>query len=432
MNISVFGLGYVGTVTAGCFAELRHRVVGVDVAEDKVELLNSGRSPVIEDRIEDIIRDAVAQGNLRATGDIRQAVASSDLCLVCVGTPSLPNGSLDQTHVCRVMEQIGACIPGREEPLLVVIRSTVLPGTVRDVLIPILQQACGRPVGNGYDVVFHPEFLREGSSVADFYDPPKIVVGERVPGAAEQLLAIYRDRIQAPTIVCSIEEAEMVKYCDNAFHALKATFANEISQLCRALQIDAARVMEIFCQDRKLNISDKYLRPGFAFGGSCLPKDLRALLAAAKRLDLELPVLESILPSNTKLVERMLRFILQTGAATIGLYGLAFKPGTDDLRESPYVELAERLLGKGKRIVCFDERVCVARLVGRNKSYVEQKLPHLSELLADTIAPLATCDVVLACHPANPSLVSEWTRAGVNVLHLSEEVMRPEAGSEDR
>jgi len=419
MNISVFGLGYVGVVTAACFAREGHKVTGVDVQQVKVDMINAGQAPIIEEQIGELVVAAVRNNSLRATTDTVAAIRDTDLAIVCVGTPSRSNGSLDNRYIAQVMQEIGEALRDRATPFHVVVRSTMVPGSMQDLVIPILERASGRSAGQGYEVVFHPEFLREGSSVFDFYHPPKIVVGEHRPGAAQAIMALYPEKIEAPRITCRMDVAEMVKYCDNLFHAVKVTFANEVGQFCHAHGINSIEVMEIFCQDKKLNISHRYLRPGFAFGGSCLPKDLRAFLAVAGTRDLKLPMLESVLPSNRSQIERVLAMILSTGARYIGFHGIAFKPGTDDLRESPHVELAERLIGKGRNLVVFDEKVQFARLLGGNKSFVEEKFPHLAGLLTDRVEALAECDAILLAHPASAESIVAWKAAGRLVVDLT-------------
>jgi GDP-mannose 6-dehydrogenase len=419
MKISVFGLGYVGAVTAACLAKEGHTVVGVDVAAGKVDLINAGQSPLLEEGISELIADEVKAGRLSAATDIEKAVHGSDIALVCVGTPSQANGSLDDRYIRQVIGEIGELIAKRDSPFLIVVRSTVTPGTMTDLVIPLLESTTGRPAGDGYDVAFHPEFLREGSSIADFYAPPKIVVGERVPGSGDAVLELYGEHIVAPRIVCELPVAETVKYCDNLFHALKITFANEIGLMCKSLGIDGVSAMEIFCQDKKLNISNKYLMPGFAFGGSCLPKDLRAFTALAQSQDIKLPMLESLLPSNVLQIEYAINEILETGAKKVGFHGLAFKKGTDDLRESPYVELAERLLGKGKDLVFYDELLHDSQLIGGNKAYVQQKLPHLADLLTNDPEDLIESELILICHQPSEELVSEWRQKEIGVIDLT-------------
>ncbi len=419
MNIAVFGLGYVGVVTSACFARQGHRVFGVDVSEEKVRQVREGRAPIVEDKIGDLVREEVESGRLRATTDAGEGLADADLAIICVGTPSRPNGSLNQAYIEAVTREIGALLRNRAKPLALVYRSTMVPGTMRGRVLPLLKKESGRPAGDGYDVVFHPEFLREGTSVDDFYGPPKIVVGERAPGSGDTLLSLYDEGFACPRIRCSIETAETVKYCDNLFHALKITFANEIGQFCHAAGIDAAEAMEIFCQDTKLNISPKYLRPGFAFGGSCLPKDLRAFLAAARERDVATPMLEHVLPSNVGQIDRAFRMLLQCPGKRIGFVGLSFKEGTDDLRESPYVELAERLIGKGRSVACYDPNVKMARLVGGNRSYVEQVFPHLAETLVDGPEDLDDRDVYVLAHGIAKEKVLAWLDAGATVLDLT-------------
>ncbi|MGA9768330.1 MAG: nucleotide sugar dehydrogenase [Blastocatellia bacterium] len=419
MRISVFGLGYVGTVTAACLAVGGHGVIGVDIASDKVESINSGRSPIVERGIDLIIAQTVESGHLRATHETEDAIAESDLAIVCVGTPSAENGSLNTEYVERVTAQIGlALCRDRKKDFLFVLRSTVLPGTTRKIVLPVLEQTTGRAAGEGYDVVFHPEFLREGSSVEDFHHPPKIVIGERSAGTSQPLQQLY-ECFQAPRFVMGLEVAEMIKYADNSFHAVKIAFANEIGRFCRSHDIDGREVMEVFCADRQLNISPAYLRPGFAFGGSCLPKDVQALLYQARHSDINLPMLEGVMPSNNEQVERVFRRIESCRPSEIGFVGLAFKPGTDDLRESPLVTLAERLLGRGHKLSICDADVQAARLVGGNLTYVEQRLPHLSGLLVLSLDDLSRCDVIVMGHPLKEeSLLDRWLEEGKKVLDL--------------
>lgn len=417
MNISVFGLGYVGVVTAGCLAKEGHRVFGVDVSPQKVEQINAGQSPIIEDQIDELIRNARKADLLSATSDAAAAIRQSDIAVVCVGTPSASNGSLSTKYVETVIAQIGSLISNRKNRLLVVVRSTLLPGAMRSLILPLLEKASGGVAGDKFEVAFHPEFLREGTSVKDFYNPPKIVVGERVPGAADPLMDLYRN-IAAPVFRVSYEAAEMVKYCDNIFHAVKITFANEIGQFCQAHGVDSREVMQIFCSDTKLNLSPRYLRPGFAFGGSCLPKDLRAFLYAARAHDVETPMLAGVLPSNKGQIERVAHAILQTGIRKVGFCGLAFKPGTDDLRESPLVALAEILTGKGIELRIHDAFVHVTRLVGGNKAYVEQTLPHLARLLVESPDGLDVCELILIGHSVPAEQINAWLARGRAVVDL--------------
>lgn len=380
MKISVFGLGYVGTVSAGCLAKDGHEVIGVDPVRTKVDLINAGHSPIIEEDIGEILAAAAKDGRLRATDDVREAVLKSEVSFVCVGTPSQTNGNLDLRYIRRVCEEIGHALRTKEGRHVIVIRSTVLPGTMRDIVIPVLEEASGMKAGIGFGVCHNPEFLREGTAVKDFDGPPQTVIGELDKESGDVLAALYK-RIPAPLVRTDLETAEMVKYINNCWHALKIGFANEIGNLSKAFGVDAHVVMKIFCQDTKLNISPAYLMPGFAFGGSCLPKDLRALTYKAKTRDLDLPILTSILPSNSMQVERGLQMIMEKGHKRIGVLGFSFKAGTDDLRESPVIEVIERLLGKGHDLRIYDRNVNLASLVGANRDYILNRIPHISRLM---------------------------------------------------
>ena len=384
MKISVLGLGYVGAVSAGCLARDGHEVIGVDPERVKVDLINSGRSPIIEKDIGGIIAEQSAAGRLSASTDLESAVRHTDLALVCVGTPSLPNGGLDLRYVRRVCEQIGKVLATHPGAPVIVMRSTMLPGTMRDVVIPILERSSGKKAGEEFGLCINPEFLREGTAVHDYYHPPKTVIGE-VNRASGDLLASVYAKTPGPMIRTDVDTAEMVKYADNCWHGLKVGFANEIGALCKAIGVDAHRVMEIFCKDQKLNLSPYYLKPGFAFGGSCLPKDLRALLYKAKTLDVTLPILASVLPSNELQIARGVQAVIDKGNRKIGILGISFKAGTDDLRESPMVELTERLIGKGYDIKVYDRNVSLACLHGANREYILNKIPHLSRLMVPTI-----------------------------------------------
>jgi GDP-mannose 6-dehydrogenase len=384
MKICVLGLGYVGAVSAGCLAKEGHEVIGVDPERTKVDLINAGRSPIIEKDLGEIIAEQVAAGRLRATTALEDAVRSTDLVFVCVGTPSQPNGGIDLKYVRRVCEQIGRAIANHPGAPVVVMRSTMLPGTMREVVIPILEKASGKKAGEEFGLCINPEFLRESTAVHDYAHPPKTVIGE-VNRASGDLLASLYAKTPGPMIRTDIETAEMVKYADNAWHAVKVGFANEVGSLCKALGVDAHRVMEIFCQDLKLNLSPYYLKPGFAFGGSCLPKDLRALLYKAKTLDVTLPILASVLPSNQLQVERGIQAVVEKGNRKVGILGFSFKAGTDDLRESPIVELAERLIGKGYDLRFYDRNVSLACLHGANRDYILNRIPHISRLMVPTM-----------------------------------------------
>jgi GDP-mannose 6-dehydrogenase len=384
MRISIFGLGYVGAVSAGCLAKDGHEVIGVDPSSAKVDLINSGSTPIIENDIGEIIAAAVKGGRLRATASVDEAVQGTEMSLICVGTPSQLNGSLDLRYIRRVCEEIGAAIRKKNDFHVVVARSTMLPGSMRSVVIPTLEEFSGKKAGQGFGVCINPEFLREGTAVYDFYNPPKTVIGEIDTRSGDLLSSIYKD-LKAPLIRTSIETAEMVKYTDNVWHALKVGFANEIGNVCKALSIDGHKVMEIFCQDTKLNLSPYYMKPGFAFGGSCLPKDVRALTYKAKSLDVDVPILNAILPSNDRQVERGLRMIMDKGNKKVGILGFSFKAGTDDLRESPVVEVIERLLGKGYDLRLYDRNVKLASLVGANRDYILNRIPHISRLMVERV-----------------------------------------------
>ena len=419
MKISVFGLGYVGVITAACLADEGYEVIGVDINKSKVDLINTGETPIYEDKISDIIKKNVKSGKFRAILNAEEAIKVTDIGIICVGTPSLNNGLLDDRYLKNVIKQIGESIKPKNDKITIVLRSTVIPGTVKKMVIPNLEKYSGKKLGEGFEFLYYPEFMREGSAVYDYYHPPKIVIGELNNGASEVLLNIYDEKYNAPRIICDPTIAEMVKYCDNIFHALKITFANEIGHFCKSLDIDSHEVMDIFCQDKKLNISTKYLRPGFAFGGSCLPKDLRAILAVSKENHLELPMIQSILSSNTSQIENALKMILNTNANSFGFYGIAFKKGTDDLRESPYVEIAERLIGKGKKVQFYDEMVQISKLTGKNKSYIESKFPHLSEMLISSLDDLLTNDLILICHKPENELLDKFINTGKKLFDIT-------------
>ena len=380
MKISIFGLGYVGTVSAGCLARDGHDVIGVDPVRTKVELINAGQSPIIEADIAEIIAAAVKSGRLRATDDQDEAIRQTDLSFVCVGTPSQPNGNLDLTFIRRVCELIGKALRNKSARHTVVNRSTILPGTMHGIVIPTLEEYSGKKAGEGFGVCHNPEFLREGSAVKDFNFPPKTVIGEFDAASGDLLASLYA-KLDPPLIRTDLQTSEMVKYVDNSWHALKIGFANEIGNLCKSLSVDAHEVMNIFCQDKKLNISPAYLSPGFAFGGSCLPKDLRALAYKAKMHDLELPILNGILPSNELQIAKGVRLITEKGHKRIGILGFSFKAGTDDLRESPMIEVIERLIGRGYDLRIFDKNVNLASLVGANRDYILNHIPHISRLM---------------------------------------------------
>ncbi|MEM7502615.1 MAG: nucleotide sugar dehydrogenase [Pseudomonadota bacterium] len=419
MRISIFGLGYVGAVSAGCLARDGHEVVGVDPNATKVELINGGNSPIVEQDIGEIIQDAVSSGALRATTDAGDAVSATNVSLVCVGTPSNENGSLDLRYVESVCGEIGQAIAAKSDRHVIVMRSTMLPGTMRELVIPTLEKHSGKTAGQDFSVCNNPEFLREGTAVYDYYNPPKTVIGELQPGDGDEIADIYSD-LDAPLIRTDVNTAEMVKYVDNVWHAVKVGFANEIGSICRELSLDGQAVMDIFCQDEKLNISSYYLRPGFAFGGSCLPKDLRALNYKANRLDVDVPILRSVLPSNQLQVERGIRLVQEQGSKKVGFLGFSFKAGTDDLRESPLIQMIEYLIGKGYELSIYDKNVNVSRLVGANRDYILNHIPHIANIMVDSVEEVlnSTDTVVIGNGSAEFSDVVSRARADQCVIDL--------------
>ena len=418
-TISVFGLGYVGCVLAACLAERGHNVIGVDVNTMKVETLNRGESPLIEPGLGELIDKNVSAGRLKAIQDPEWAVLNSDLTFICVGTPSNANGSLNTDYVTRVCEDIGSGLAKKNTFHIVVVRSTLLPGTTEEMLQPILENCSGKTTGIDFGLGYNPEFLREGTSIKDFFDPPYTVIGADDEKVLEAVKQVY-SMLDAPLIDVPIKVAEMVKYVNNAFHALKVTFANEIGSICKQQNIDSHQVMEIFCMDRKLNLSPYYLKPGFAFGGSCLPKDLRALLYHSRKLDMHLPVLEGILPSNDLQIAHAYQLIRQTGCKKIGVLGLSFKEGTDDLRESPIVELIEHLVGKGYQVKVYDKNVSLSKLHGANRAYIEHEIPHISQLMTESIEDVIEhSDVVVVGNKTEEySKISEKLREDQKVIDL--------------
>lgn len=395
MNIAVFGLGYVGCVSTACFARDGHHVIGVDVNLEKVESIREGKSPIIEPRLGDLIQQGVDAGRIEATDEASHAINHADVAMICVGTPSQPNGSLDLTYVERVCQDIGQSLANKSSYIVVVVRSTMLPGNAQDRLIPILESTSGKQAGEDFGFCVNPEFLREGSAIADFDHPPYTVIGQIDDRSGGPVAQIYSN-IDAPLHRVPLGVAEMVKYASNAFHALKVVFANEIGNVCDAYGMDSHQVMNIFVQDTRLNVSPYYLKPGFAFGGSCLGKDLRALLYAARQGDVRLPVLESVLPSNQLQIQKVLNLLTRSNKRRVGLVGLSFKPNTDDLRESPAVELAERLIGKGFELSIYDREVSLSRLHGSNRAYIDRVIPHIGSLLLSSLEEtVGTAEVVV-------------------------------------
>ena len=409
MKVAVFGLGYVGSVSAASFAADGHDVVGVDVNPDKVAAVNSGRSPIVEPGLDALLESGVKSGRLRATTSTADAIAETDLSLICVGTPSRKNGSLDLKYLIRVCEQIGDALKEKETYHVVVVRSTVLPGTTHGHVIPTLEAHSGKKYGEGFGVAVNPEFLREGTALKDFHQPPLTLVGHNHAWDAAPTQSLY-DRIEAPRYSTSIRVAEMMKYTSNAWHAVKVVFANEIGNLCKRVGIDSHDVMDIFCRDEKLNISANYLKPGFAFGGSCLPKDVRALQYRAREVDLEMPLINALLGSNQLQIRHALDQIVETGKKRIGILGFSFKAGTDDLRESPMVILGEALLGKGYELCIYDRNVSLARLMGANKEYIEQQIPHLSRHLCDSVDEVIARSEVIVIGNGAPEFSDAVTR----------------------
>ena len=395
MNISIFGLGYVGAVSLACLAREGHRLVGVDVDPAKLSLIREGKTPVVEEGMVELMAKVVAGGNVVVTDNVRQAVLETDLSLICVGTPSAPNGSQDQSAIIRLAQELGNTIRDKVRPHVFVFRSTLVPGTVEDLLRPLIEKESGKKDGIDFHVCFQPEFLREGSSIRDYDNPPFTIVGANGEEPIRTLKQLF-GHLPCDFHATSIRAAEMVKYCCNNFHALKITFANETARLCEALGVDAFEVMDLVCRDTQLNISRAYLRPGFAFGGSCLPKDLRATAYLAKTRDVDLPMVGNILGSNRVHLEHAISKVLATGKRRIGMIGLSFKTGTDDLRESPLVTLAEHFIGKGLSLLVYDPEVHLSRLLGANRRFIEQHVPHLGSLMREDLEKvIADSDVLV-------------------------------------
>jgi len=394
MKVSVFGLGYVGCVSAACLAQDGHEVVGVDVDARKVSAIANGKSPFFEPGLDDLLTAAKERGSLSATSDEVEAIGATDLALICVGTPSERTGEIKLDALRAVLASIGAALRTRTTPFVVMLRSTVMPHVVEGELIPLLERSAGHKLGSLLQFCYNPEFLREGTAIKDFYEAPMVIIGHRGDWAAEAVSAIY-DKVNAPIVYTDIGTACMVKYVCNAFHALKVAFANEVGQLSESLNVDGRRVMEMVCMDTKLNISPMYMKPGFAFGGSCLPKDLRAMTAESRHRGLPLPLIQSIIPSNRAHLQSCIDAVLATGEKSIGLFGLAFKEGTDDLRESPAVELAEALIGKGIKLTIYEPAISQASIHGTNLSYIEKNIPHIWNLLTPSLPDLLANKVVV-------------------------------------
>ncbi len=418
-SVSIFGLGYVGSVSAACLASMGHRVVGVDVSSAKVEMIESGRTPIIEARMPELVAEGHAACRLHATTDPNLAVRDSDISFVCVGTPSLRSGKLDLSHIEKVAGEIGSALRDKKSHHVVVLRSTVLPGTTESLVIPILERASGRRAGSDFTVCYNPEFMREGSAVADFFQPPYTILGAQNAEHLAPVRELYQG-LSGAVFETTITAAEMAKYVSNAFHAVKVGFANEVGTLCKHLGVDTQTVTRIFTSDNKLNISSTYLSPGFAFGGSCLPKDLRALAYKAKELDLSLPLLESILPSNAEHVERTVEIVLRSNKKKISVLGLSFKAGTDDLRESPQVQLIKRLLGEGCQLRIWDKDVSLGRLAGSNRQYIEEVIPHIGSLLSTDLDEVVRSGeiVIIGTKSAVKSELTKLLKPGQVVVDL--------------
>ncbi len=395
MNISIFGLGYVGAVSLGCLARDGHQIVGVDIDQTKLDLIQSGKSPIIEEGIQELIEQVVAAGRITTTTDAAAAVSTTEVSFVCVGTPSSRNGSQDLTAIRRLSEQLGEALKQKHDYHLIVIRSTIFPGTLEEVIQPIIEKHAGKKAGEGYDICFQPEFLREGSSIRDYDNPPMTVVGTGSERATEKMRDIFA-HLPCAFITTDIRTAEMLKYACNIFHALKITFANEIGRLSQSQQVDPHSVMSLLCQDTQLNISKAYLLPGFAYGGSCLPKDLKAMLYVARQKDVSIPMLSGIHESNQKHIDHASEWVLGSGKKNVAMIGLSFKTGTDDLRESPLVVLAERFIGKGLNLKIYDPEVHLSRLVGANRRYIEESIPHIGSVMGDNLKEIvADSDIVI-------------------------------------
>ncbi|RDE24798.1 UDP-glucose/GDP-mannose dehydrogenase family protein [Motiliproteus coralliicola] len=399
MRLSIFGLGYVGSVSLGCLAKDGNQVIGVDIDPVKLGLIADGKSPVIEEGMPELIAEAVASGRVSVTDDVRQGLMQSDISFICVGTPSLSNGDQNQTAILRLTEQLGEALKEKSEHHTLVFRSTLVPGTVEKTLIPMLESISGKQDGVEFDVGYQPEFLREGSSIKDYYNPPFTIIGASNGQAHERLRELYSS-LPCQYRETSIATAETMKYFCNIFHAVKITFANEVARLCDGMEVDPHEVMGLLCEDKQLNISTAYMKPGFAFGGSCLPKDLRAMQYQAKRHDIEIPMLGHVLRSNEAHLDLALQKALawkeQHGVRKVAMLGLSFKPGTDDLRESPLVMLAEQLIGKGMQLSVYDPNVSLSRLLGANKRFIENTIPHIGELMSEELTPMIEqADIVI-------------------------------------
>lgn len=405
-KISVFGLGYVGAVSLACLARDGHEITGVDIDPNKLDLLRAGQAPIVETGIQELMRAVVRGGSVNITDSVREAILTTDLSFICVGTPASSNGNQDLGAITRIAEKIGRVLSEKSSRHVLVIRSTVKPGTVQEVIQPAIEQASGLKAGRDFSLCFQPEFLREGTSINDYDHPPLTIVGTEEDEFAIDLLRSVFGHLPCEFVATSIRTAEMLKYACNAFHAVKVTFANEIGRISQAAGVDPHEVMKLLCMDRQLNISAAYLRPGFAFGGSCLPKDLKALLYLAKVKDIELPMLSNVIPSNSMHIEHAIDSVLSSGKRSVGMIGLSFKSGTDDLRESPLVIMAERFIGKGLQLCIYDPSVNVARLIGANRRFIEESIPHIASLMSSELESLIQNADVLVVAMKTPEVIA--------------------------
>jgi len=425
MKISILGLGYVGAVSLGCLVRDGHEVVGADIDENKLKLIQDGKTPIIEEGMEELMSSVASSGRVSVTTDAVEAVLSTDISFICVGTPSAANGGHDLTAIKRLSEQMADALKKKSDYHVFIIRSTVAPGTVESIIGPIIESRSGKKIGDGFGLGFQPEFLREGSSIRDYDNPPYTVIGADSDRSINVVKEVFQ-HLPCQFISCSIKTAEMLKFCCNVFHALKATFANEIGRVSQALGVDSHEVMQLVCEDKSLNISTAYMKPGFAFGGSCLPKDLRALVKLAKDNDINIPMLENVLPSNSNHIQHATALIKNTGKKSIGLIGLSFKSGTDDLRESPLVDLVEYLIGKGYDLRIFDPEVNIARLIGANKRYIEESIPHISSLMKSTCKEVIEASDVIVVGLNNKELIEEVNQSLSSKHHIIDLVNLPE------
>lgn len=420
MKISIFGMGYVGSTTAACLLDDGHEVIGVDIDHNKVGRLNKGKAPMIkEEGLKELLSKGHRENRLWATRNICDRVLSSDIIFVCVGTPSKFDGSIDLCFVEKVIKDIGSSLKGTKYRPLIVVRSTCLPGTMNGRVRAIFEKNSGLSIDEDIDVLFHPEFLREGVAIDDFKNPPKIVIGQSRPGASDLLLKLYED-YDAPVFELTFGEAEMIKYCDNIFHALKITFANEMAIISDSIGVDSRKVAEVYCADTKLNISKEYLMPGFAYGGSCLPKDLKAVLRFAELKYLQLPMLKGIEDSNNRQIRRFIERIISEDPSNVGIVGIAFKKGTDDIRNSPHVEVAKSLIGEGINVKIYDPLVNQDALIGSNKRQFYKSFKNMDSMMVSSLEKLSDSNVIIINHNiVDSGVIKKWTNKGIKVIDIA-------------